>query len=231
MKHYEEVVAELRSIRDEKYRAFNERIANIPSGSSIGVRIPALRAYAKALVRTEGFSLEALFTFPNEIYEIRLLQCLCVGYCKMPFGERVGWIRRAVSILDGWSVCDIFCATLRIPQAVKGDFLTEIEYYVRHRSQFSQRFAYVMLLGSYVEEAYLPFIFSALDRAETQYYYTHMGAAWLLCEMLVKFYDAGVAYLKEGALDEKTKRKAVQKACESFRLTVGQKNFLKLLKK
>ena len=231
MKNYDAIVADLRSVRDETYRAFNERIANIPAGSSIGVRTPALRAYAKELVRAEGFSLGELFSFPNDIYEIRLLQCLGVGYCKIPFGERADWIRRAVSIIDGWSVCDLLCSTLRIPKAAKQSFLTEIEYYVRHGSEFSQRFAYVMLLGNYVDEAHLSFIFSALDRAETKFYYTHMGAAWLLCEVLVKFYEAGVAYLQEGALDAATKRKAIQKACESFRLTAEQKNFLKLLKK
>ena len=57
-----------------------------------------------------------------------------------------------------------------------------------------------------------------------------MGAAWLLAEVLVKFYDAGMRFLKEGALDGRTKNKAIQKARESFRLTDEQKNYLKSLK-
>ena len=81
-----------------------------------------------------------------------------------------------------------------------------------------------------MDEEYLPIIFGVLDEADTQYYYSHMGAAWLLAEVLVRFYDAGVRYLKEGMLDSKTKNKAIQKARESYRLTVDQKNSLKSLK-
>ena len=231
MKSYEQILNDLASMRDENYRVFNERIVCIPSGSSLGVRAPLLRTYSRKLVRTEDFSLAELFSFPDTIYEIRLLKCLCVGYRKMPFSDRIVWIRRAVPIIDGWSVCDMFCTTLRISKAEKADFLPEIEYYVRQKLEFTQRFAYVMLLTNYVDEENLPVIAAALDRAETQHYYAHMGAAWLLCEVLVKYFDAGVAYLKSGSLPPKTKAKAIQKACESYRLTVEQKNFLKLLKK
>lgn len=58
-----------------------------------------------------------------------------------------------------------------------------------------------------------------------------MGAAWLIAEVLVKFYGEGVRYLQMSALDAKTLNKAVQKARESYRLTEEQKNSLKSLKK
>ena len=67
MRTLESVTADLRALGDEKYRPFNERIANIRPGSSLGVRMPQLRTYAKALVREEGFSLQELFLFPNDI--------------------------------------------------------------------------------------------------------------------------------------------------------------------
>lgn len=231
MRKFENILADLHTMSDEKYRIFNERIANIPSNSSIGVRIPMLRTYAKNLVKDENFSMEKLFRFPHEIFEIRLLKCLCVGYKKMPFPDRISWIRYVVDIMNGWSVCDVFCSTLRIPIAEKQTFLQEIEYYIRQKTEFAQRFAYVCLLGNYMAPEYLDYIASALDRAEEQFYYTHMGAAWLLCEILVRFYKDGVEYLQNGTLAAATKNKAIQKACESFRLSDEQKKFLKLLKK
>ena len=231
MRTLESVTADLRALGDEKYRPFNERIANIRPGSSIGVRMPQLRTYAKALVREEGFSLQELFLFPNDVYEIRLLKALCVGYCKLDFAERIAWIPRVIEVMDSWAVCDAFCSTLRIPMGEKRNFLQDIEYYVRQKTEFSQRFAYVCMRVNYVEEEYLPFIASALDCAEVRFYYTHMGAAWLLSEVLVRYFDRGVEYLRVGALADATKNKAIQKACESYRLTAEQKNFLKLLKK
>ena len=51
MKTYAEITAELSAMKDETYRVFNERIVNIPAGSSIGVRTPMLRAYGKQLIK------------------------------------------------------------------------------------------------------------------------------------------------------------------------------------
>ena len=231
MKSYTQVIEELSARKDEKYRQFNERIVNIPTGTSIGVRMPALRTYGRELVRGADFDLGALFEFPDTVYEVRLLKCFAVGYGKMPFGEKVLWIRRAVGIVDGWAVCDLFCSTLKEIKKHRSEFLPELERYVAEGSEFSQRFAYVMLLGCYMEEEYLPAVFSLLRRAQTQYYYTHMGAAWLVAEVLVKFFDAGVSFLQEGVLDAKMENKAIQKACESYRLSDGQKKYLKSLKK
>ena len=230
MKTYEQVLEELRERKDEKFRLFNERIVNVPSGSSIGVRTPLLRAYAKEFLKQEDFSFDALFSFPNEIYEIRLLKCLCVGYAKVPYARLVSLIRRCVPILDGWAVCDLFCSTLKVFKKHREEFLPEIQKYLDRGTEFSQRFALILLLGCYMEKSCLPVIFRALDTVDTRPYYTYMGAAWLLAEVLVKFYEDGVQYLKTGMLDARTKAKAITKARESFRLTQEQKNFLKSLK-
>lgn len=68
--------------------------------------------------------------------------------------------------------------------------MPHIEAYIARGTEFSQRFGYILLLGCYMAEEYLPRIFTLLERAHTQYYYTHMGAAWLIAEVLVKFYEA-----------------------------------------
>ena len=44
---YEETLAELSAVKDEKYRIFNERIVNVPAGTSIGVDASFFRACAQ----------------------------------------------------------------------------------------------------------------------------------------------------------------------------------------
>ncbi len=231
MMTYEQLLAALAEKKDETYRQFNERIVNVPAGTSIGVRTPLLRAFGKELVKGEGFDLDALLAFPNDVFEVRLLKCYAVGYKKMPFAEKVRYIEACLPVIDGWAVCDLFCSTLKEIAKHREEFLPHIEAYIARGTEFSQRFGYVLLLGSYMAEEYLPRIFTLLERAHTQYYYTHMGAAWLIAEVLVKFYERGVSFLQTTALDAKTVNKAIQKARESYRLTDEQKNFLKLLKK
>ena len=82
---YEQTLAELSAMKDEKYRQFNERIVNVSPGTSIGVRTPLLRKYAKQLVQREEFSFEDVFSWPNEWFEIRLLKCLCAASVKAPY--------------------------------------------------------------------------------------------------------------------------------------------------
>ena len=48
----------------------------------------------------------------------------------------------------------------------------------------------------------------------------------MLAEVLVKFYDAGIAFLRETDLSKDVRLKAVQKARESYRLTSEQKSEL-----
>lgn len=228
---YEEIIASLSEYKDEKFRVFIERIVNIKSGSSIGVRTPQLRKYAKKLVGQSDFSFETLFSFPNYLYEIRLLKCLCVGYARLPFEEWLSEVEKCLPVLDGWAVCDLFCSTLKRVKKYRKEFLPLIEKCIADGREFYQRFGYVMLLGCYMEKEYLPFIFEKLEIADVSKYYVHMGAAWLIAEVLVKYYEDGVNYLKICPLGKETVNKAIQKARESYRLNETQKNYLKLLKK
>jgi dimeric dUTPase (all-alpha-NTP-PPase superfamily) len=58
-----------------------------------------------------------------------------------------------------------------------------------------------------------------------------MAAAWLIAEVLAKYFDEGLEFLKRGSLDKKTHNKAIQKATESFRISEQDKNILRSIKR
>ena len=97
--------------------------------------------------------------------------------------------------------------------------------------EFHQRFALVTLLHFYTEERYAETIFGICEKSDSSLYYVHMAVAWLIAETLVKFYETAVNFLKKNSLNKKTHNKAIQKACESYRLSKEQKNYLKGLKR
>lgn len=109
MMTYEQLLAALAEKKDETYRQFNERIVNVPAGTSIGVRTPLLRAFGKELVKGEGFDLGALLAFPNDVFEVRLLKCFAVGYKKMPFAEKVRYIEACLpsSTAGRCAICSV----------------------------------------------------------------------------------------------------------------------------
>lgn len=106
-----------------------------------------------------------------------------------------------------------------------------IRKYAADPGEFEQRFALTTLLHFYVDGQYLETIFAIVERCDTSKYYVHMAAAWLIAETLVKHYERAVGFLSDNSLDKKTHNKAIQKACESFRLSNDRKNYLKGMKR
>ena len=58
-------------------------------------------------------------------------------------------------------------------------------------------------------------------------YYIRMMVAWYFATALAKNWDKTLPYVAERRLDAWTHAKTIQKACESYRLTDDQKQYLK----
>lgn len=220
---YEELLAELKSYAEPEYAAFHKRLLKNDKINVLGVRVPTLRKLAKKYKN----SIDPLLCCNDEYYEVTFVKLQAVAL--LPWEEFIKYVDKCVSLIDNWATCDCFA-----PKCVSGhrdEFLPYLYGYWSADGEFTQRFALTTLLHFYVEEKYLDTITEILQYADTSMYYVHMAAAWLVAEVLVKYYDQGVSFLKLDQLDTKTHNKAIQKACESYRLTNEQKNFLKGLKR
>ena len=220
---YEEVLSRLFSEQDEKYRAFQSALIKNDSIHIIGVRMPVLRR----LAREWKGELGTFLAFPDEWYEVTFLKFSL--YALLPFDKFTARIGEMVGLLDNWATTDGFHA--KCIARNREEFLPYIRAFSCDGREFVERYALVSLLHDYVEEQYLPEIFAALERADGTKYYTGMGAAWLMAEVLVKYFDAGREYLKEGRLSPFVHNAAIRKATESFRLSKEQKEELKSFKK
>ena len=218
---YEEALARLNGLADEGYRAFHGRLLKNERIKLIGVRIPAMRALAK---EWKGET-DTFLTFPDEYYELTYLKCTLVG--QLPYGEFIKRVDAVLPLVDNWATCDCFKASCI--RKHREEFLPKILEYLKSEREFTRRYALVTLLGDYMEAQYLPLIFESAEQVCSDEYYVMMAAAWLIAEVLVKFYGEGVAFLKKGTLPEAVRARAIRKACESFRLSAEQKAFLKSL--
>lgn len=220
---YEKMLERLKSFEDETYRAFHKKLLHNEAVNVIGVRMPILRKLAKEWAG----EWREILAFPDEYYEVTLLKCLCVG--KLPFREFCENVNRVVPLLDNWATCDCFDA----PCIAKNRqaFVPYIRNFLADGREFVVRYGLVTLLHYYVEEEYLPLIFESVEGCGAEQYYVMMGAAWLVAEVLVKHFEAGVQFLGKGTLPKSTHNKAIQKARESFRLTAEQKARLNAMKR
>ena len=111
--HQAQAVAELRAalfaMQDENYRDFHAKlIPNVDKETIIGVRVPRMRAYAKALWKqapeTARAFLEAL---PHGYYEENCLHGLLIDTLAETTGEALRLIDRFLPYIDNWATCDM----------------------------------------------------------------------------------------------------------------------------
>ena len=219
---YEELLAELKNLAEPEYAAFHKRLLKNDKINVLGVRVSTLRKLAKRYKN----AIDPLLCCNDEYYEVTFIKLQAVAL--LPYEQFIEYLDKCVPLIDNWATCDSFA-----PKCISGhkdDFLPYIYGYL-NGGEFSQRFALTTLLHFYVEEKYLQIICDTVKKSDRELYYVHMAAAWLIAEVLVKYYDKGVEFLKLSQLDIKTHNKAIQKACESYRLTKEQKDFLRGLKR
>lgn len=219
---YNELICELKSLADEKYRVFHKKLLKNENINVLGVRTPILKQIAKKFT-----VIDELINFPNDYYEVVFIKLTCVAL--LPYDKFIKYVDTCVSLINNWATCDTFK-----PKCIskhKEEFLTYIQKYAFSPQEYYQRFAVVSLLNFYIDENYLPLVFNIIEKSNTKLYYVSMAGAWLIAEILTKYYSQGVNFLLKNSLDKTTHNKAIQKAVESFRLSKENKNYLKGIKR
>lgn len=223
MTPYQRFLEELKGYADPVYRKFHKKLLKNDSINVLGVRVPKLRKLAAKYLG----EVDNLLSYPDEFYEVTFVKLCAVS--SLEYDEFIKRVDLCVSLIDNWVTCDCFIP--KCLNANKSRFLPYIRKYAESEGEFSRRFALTTLLHFYVDEYYLEFIFSILERCDTSEHYVQMAAAWLMAETLAEFYERARGFLAENTLDKKTHNKAIQKAVESNRLSNDQKNYLKGMKR
>ena len=87
-----------------------------------------------------------------------------------------------------------------------------------------------LLMANYLDDDFKPEYLDLPADLRSDEYYVNMMTAWLFAEALVKQWDTAVKFIEGRRLDDWTHNKAIQKACESFRVSDERKEYLKSLK-
>lgn len=210
---------------DLKYRDFSKKL--LPSVKNIrGVRIPVLRRIAKNV----NDSINFLENVSNESFEETMIEGFVIGNLKDK-DIVIKYIDRFLSKIDNWSICDSFCASLKIVNKNKDYFFDYICNYKDSKKEYYLRFMLVMFLNYYIELKYLEKMFEIIDNIKKEDYYVKMAIAWFLSMCYIKYPSETLEYLEEAKLDNFTYNKSIQKMIESKKIDVKTKNELKKLKR
>lgn len=216
---------------DGGYKAFQcPLMPTVDPARVIGVRTPILRRMATELKGTAGR--EALLRdLPHTYFEEDQLHAFLLE--SIPdFTAAVAAVDAFLPFVDNWATCDQLS-----PKAFKGRFgalLPHVRRWMAHPHPYTCRFGLGMLMQygldgdfdpAFLEEAVAPAV------TEREEYYVRMMVAWFFATALAKRYEETLPYIAEGRLPPWTHNKAIQKACESFRVTEEHKGELRAMRR
>ena len=225
----EEILARLWELRDERYREFQlSLMPGVARGAVIGVRMPALRALAKELVRQWG-AVAVLDVAGHEYYDERNLYGLVLMEVK-DYEECVSRIDAFLPWVDNWATCDLLSPKALGRKAVRERLLGDIVRWIAAEAPFTKRFGMAMLMRHYLDEDFKPEYLQWVAAVRSEHYYVKMMQAWYFATALAKQWEATLPLLQRRELDAWTHNKTIQKAIESFRITAGQKALLRELR-
>lgn len=220
----------LESLAEPDFQQFASKlIPNIDAGRVLGVRLPKLRKLAKEIVKGDwrGY-LEA--AEENSLEEI-MLQGMVIGCAKAELWEILEYVKAFIPKIDNWSVCDSFCAGLKLPKKYPKEMWDFIVPYLKEDRAYCIRFGVVMLLDYYVDKEHVQEALVLLEQITHEDYYVKMAVAWAVSIYYIKLPEETMGFLKENRLDDFTYNKALQKITESLRIEKETKQLIRSMKR
>ena len=225
----QEIRAGLWAQAEADYAAFHKKLCPDTAYPILGVRLPKQRAIARQAAKGDWQGL--LDQWLPEAYEEIMIYGLVIAYAKAPLAEKLDRLRALLPKLDCWALTDSIAPTFRFKENELPEVWDFAQGCLESPLCYTRRFGLILMLDYFLTPAYLPKVCEAVQNLRDDRYYVRMAAAWLVAEIAAKDYEAALAIIKSGKLDDFTHNKAIAKARESYRLSPAQKEELKKLKR
>ena len=226
MDNLTEIQKRLFELADEEYKSFHGKlIPNVSEERIIGVRTPVLRKYAKDL-SSENTS-EFLNSLPHRFYDENNLHAFIIEQTR-DYTLLVKQLDSFLPHVDNWATCDMMSPKCFYKNRDK--LYKDAYRWIESGETYCVRFGICVLMKHYLEADFKTDYLQKIASIRSDEYYVKMAIAWYFATALASVFDNALPYIKERKLDTWVHNKAIQKACESFRISNENKKFLKQYK-
>lgn len=223
-----EILNKLFELQDIEYANFQSKLMpSISKDTIIGVRVPEVRKLAKQYIKNEESNL-FLKTLPHKYYDENMLHGLLISEIK-DFEKCIIEVNRFLPYVDNWAVCDIMSP--KIFKKNKEKLIENIKYWIQSKEIYTCRFGIEMLMSHFLDEEFKSEYLEIVANVHSKEYYVQMMIAWFFATSLAKQWNSTIYYIEKNKLDDWVHNKTIQKARESYRITLEQKEYLKSLKR
>ena len=212
----------LRENQDSEYRKMQIRlIPDVDPAQILGVRTPVLREMAKHL--PDGF-LDAL---PHFYFEENQLHAFAIERIR-DFSECLARVNAFLPFVDNWATCDQMTPKAFARESER--LLESIPVWLSSAHPYTARFAMRMLMNFFLKDRFEEKYLEWVAEANREHYYVKMMVAWYFATALAFQFEFTLPWIQEMRLEPWTRRKAIQKALESYRVSEAQKSILRALR-
>ncbi|WP_276979687.1 DNA alkylation repair protein [Johnsonella ignava] len=218
----------LKELQDIKYRDFNLKlIPGIKGMKMIGVRTPELRKLSVKIMKS-ACCRDFLNVLPHEYFEENSLHAIIIS-ASADFDECINELYKFLPYVDNWAVCDIISP--KILSKDKKELMKHISVWLASKHTYTVRFAIGMLMSFFLDTDFKKEQLVTVADIKSDEYYIKMMQAWYFATALYKQYDETVKLIEQDMIDEDVKKKTIQKAVESYRISSEHKEYLKGFRK
>ena len=212
---------------DKKYGDFGAKlIPTLPREKFIGIRSPEYKNILKR-IKDDPVIPEFLSALPHTYHEENCLHVALINKIK-DFNECVAALEKFMPYIDNWAVNDgVNPACFKKHRA---ELIGLVQKWISSEATYTRRCGMKILMANYLDDDFKPEYLDLPADLRSNEYYVNMMTAWLFAEALVKQWDSAVKFIETHRLDSWTHNKAIQKACESFRVPDERKDYLRTLR-
>ena len=227
---YEDVLARLHALADEKYRDFHAKL--VPGEQSIiGVRSPELKKLSRELLSGEWLKFLAEPCAAEQPNEMLVLKGLVVGGAKCGYAEKLEYAAKHVPLLRNWAQVDSLAASFKDTAKHLEQAYAFIQPYLESQAEYEVRFGVVMLLSYFRTDAYIQRTLDNLTRVRHEGCYAKVAVAWAVSCCFISHRAPTLSLLQSGTLDDFTHSRSIQKTIESYRVSDEDKKLLAQLRR
>lgn len=206
---------------EQKYKEFSQKII-LTKYPMNGIRMPIVKKHAKYIFSCENA--KEFFDWDILCYEQVLLQGYLIGYFKND-EKFENLLIRYVKKIDDWSLCDGPCCAIKR----KDDEYFELtRQYSISDDMWQARWGIVSLMTNFWDKP-KEALYDILNNINATGYYLDMAAAWFLQVIAAKDSQKAEYIIKNTSLNGQTRKMAIGKIRDSFRIDKENKKYFKEL--
>ena len=181
--------------------------------------------YYQRLIR--GTSDDFIKNLPHKYFEENQLHAFIISGFR-DFDSAASAVDSFLPYVDNWATCDQMSPRIFAKNADK--LLPYIKKWIKSKHTYTVRFAVLNLMRYFLDDSFDTKYADMVANIKSDEYYVNMMRAWYFATAVAKQYDNILPYFQDNKLDSWTHNRAIQKATESYRVSMEHKTELKKYK-